>query len=621
MTISAYGAINPTALIVPGLYVQIVPPQLVLLNGVPTNVIGAVGSASWGPVNQPVTYGTMAQYASLFGPVINRTYDLGTFSALAVLQGAQNFVGVRVTDGTDTTATISISATDAIKSVTVAGTPHAGDVLTLTITPTTGGATATPIVYTVPASPPTVQNIALAIQALVNANVYLAAQSISADTPSGGVFNIHYPTASVATVAAAVTGGGATTTMVAGSASTLSTVQRTYASLYSGSLGNSIAVTESAGSAASTTRVSVSIPGRIPEIFDNIPGSNYVLNVNIATAINQGQSGLRGPSQIIKATAGFGSSTVAPTSYAPVGGTDGANGIVSSNLVGSDTYPRTGMYALRGQKCSIGALVDVTDATTWTTQVALGLSEGIYFIGTGPAGQTPSTAATAKTNAGLDSYAMKILLGNWIYWADQTNGVTRLVSPQGIAAGQLANSTPNQSTLNKQVYGIVGTQQSATGLTYTNADLQVLAQAGIDVIDNATAISAGSYFAALIGHNASSNPVINGDNYTRMTNYIATTINAGMGKYVGALNQPTVQGNAIATLNAFFSNLNDNGLIGTPSGTTLPWSLQLDNSQASLGVMQINVSVAYLPIVEKLLVNVQGGQTVTISRVSQQPNI
>lgn len=620
MTISAYGAINPTSLIVPGLYVQIVPPQLVLLNGVPTNMVGLVGSASWGPVNSPTPFGTMAQYAAQFGPVIARTFDMGTAAALAVLQGAQNFVGVRVTDGTDVAATIALTATDAIKSVTVGGTAHVGDVLTLTITPATGGAVATPLAFTSPSSP-SLQNDALALQALVNGNAYLTAQGISADTPVAGVFNIHYPTASVATVSAAVTGGGATTTLVAGSGSTLSTTQRSYTSLWTGSLGNSIAVTESAGSAASTTRVSVSIPGRVPEIFDNIAGTGYTLTVNIATAINQGISGLRGPSQIVKAVSGFGASTVSSASYTPVGGLDGASGILTTNMVGADTYPRTGMYALRGQGVSVAVLADLTDTASWTTQNVFGLAEGMYMITAGPAGQTPATAASAKASAALDSYAVKVLMGDWIYWADQTNGVTRLVSPQGVAAGQLANSTPNQSTLNKQVYGIVGTQQSYTGLTYTNADLQTLAQAGIDVIGNATAISSGNYFAALIGHNASSNAVINGDNYTRMTNYIATTINRGMGIYVGSLNSPTVQANAMATLNAFFSNLNDNGLIGTPSGTTLPWSLQLNNAQASLGVMQINVSVAYLPIVEKLLVNVQGGQTVTISRLSQQPNI
>lgn len=53
MPIVQQGSINTTALVVPDLYVQIVPPQNLVLNGVPTNILGVVGTASWGPVNQP----------------------------------------------------------------------------------------------------------------------------------------------------------------------------------------------------------------------------------------------------------------------------------------------------------------------------------------------------------------------------------------------------------------------------------------------------------------------------------------------------------------------------------------------------------------------------------------
>ncbi len=72
MPIVQQGSINTTALVVPDLYVQIVPPQNLMLNGVPTNVIGVVGTASWGPVGQPVIAATMADYALSFGPVIAR---------------------------------------------------------------------------------------------------------------------------------------------------------------------------------------------------------------------------------------------------------------------------------------------------------------------------------------------------------------------------------------------------------------------------------------------------------------------------------------------------------------------------------------------------------------------
>ena len=111
MPIVQQGSINTTALVVPDLYVQIVPPQNLVLNGVPTNVVGVVGTASWGPVGHPVIVATMADYAQSFGPVMARKYDMGTQVATAVQQGAQNFRCVRVTDNTDSAAQAVLPAT------------------------------------------------------------------------------------------------------------------------------------------------------------------------------------------------------------------------------------------------------------------------------------------------------------------------------------------------------------------------------------------------------------------------------------------------------------------------------------------------------------------------------
>lgn len=84
MPIVQQGAINTTALIVPDLYVQIVPPQSLLLNGVPTDVVGIVGTASWGPVGEPTIVGSMSDYAASFGSVMPRKYDMGTQVATSV---------------------------------------------------------------------------------------------------------------------------------------------------------------------------------------------------------------------------------------------------------------------------------------------------------------------------------------------------------------------------------------------------------------------------------------------------------------------------------------------------------------------------------------------------------
>ncbi len=519
-SITQLGALNTTALIVPDLYVQIVPPQTTLINGVPTNILGIVGTAQWGPVNTPVIMATMADYSRNFGQIQSRLYDMGTGMALAVLQGASNFRGVRVTDGTDT------AATSMIASATGAG---SGTGLTLT-------------------------------------------------------------------------------------------------GLYTGTLGNNLVWNVTTGSSSTTAnptwRLAVSIPGQLSEIYDNIGGTGVALWSAMAKAVNQGNSPFRGPSKLVIATAG--SATAAPVvgNGTFAGGTDGASGVVSSTLVGTDgVVPRTGMYALRGSGASVAFLCDAFDSTQWTTQVVFGLSEGIYMIGVGPVGDTIANAVSVKANAGIDSYAFKLMFGDWVFWSDSVNNVIRLVSPQGIVAGKLANLAPQGSTLNKQLYGIIGTQRSmGSNGQYSAAELQALIQAGIDVICNPA--PGGSYFAARAGHNSSSNAVIHGDNYSRMTNYIAATLAAGMGIFVGQLQTPTERLNAKATLDAYFAALAQQGQIGSADGST-PWLVTLDNtnnppSQVALGYQQADVKVIFLSVIEKFLVNVEGGQSVTINRTSTQ---
>ncbi|TXD58864.1 phage tail protein [Ralstonia sp. TCR112] len=496
-----YGQVNTTALIVPDLIVQIIAPQVAQLNGVPTNVAGFVGTATWGPVNAPTSIGSMADYARNYGAIQNRLYDMGTAVAAAVLQGANNFRCVRVTDGTDTAATVVVQ-TSCI----------------------------------------------------------------------------------------------------------------TFTGKYTGTLGNSVSVQVANGSLANSYKAIVTLPGQTPEVFDNITGTGNALWVNMANAINNGQVGARGPSQIIVATAGAGTTAPALATYNLASGTDGATTITGTTLVGVDTIPRKGMYALRGTGASVAALVDCSDTTTFSTQVSYGLSEGTYMIGVTPQGDTISNAVSTKATAGIDSYAFKYMFGDWVYFLDPVNGGTRLISPQGYVVGVLANLAPQHSSLNKQLYGIVGTQKSAQNLQYSAAELQSLAQAGIDVITNP--IPAGNQFGVRIGHNSSSDSTRNGDNYTRMTNYLAATTAQGMGIYDGRLqsSQPTdpLRRNVKATLDNFYLNLQQQGQIDD-------FTVQCDlnnnpPSRIALGYLQADVRVRYLAVAEKILINQEGGQSVTISR-------
>ncbi|HQU02538.1 MAG TPA: phage tail protein, partial [Acetobacteraceae bacterium] len=371
-------------------------------------------------------------------------------------------------------------------------------------------------------------------------------------------------------------------------------------------------------------QVGVALPGQRPEIFDNITGSGNGFWQALANAINNGAGPLRGPSQYLIAAAGTASIAPVAGSYpfsAGTPGSDGATALTAATLVGNDGSPRSGMYALRGQGCTITLLSDADDSTQWGVQTAFGLSEGIYMMMTGPAGDDIANAIAVKQSAGIDSYAAKLMFGDWIYWYDQANQLTRLVSPQGFVAGRLANLSPEQSSLNKPLYGVIGSQKSGqpiigTASAYASADLAALLSAGIDVIANPQ--PAGHFWGVRGGHNSSSNAAINGDNYTRLTNYIAATLSSGMGLYVGQLINSTLFQNIRATLLGFLNAMLGQGLLGSTDGS-LPFSVLCDVSnnpvtRTGLGYVQADVQIQYQAINEKFIVNVQGGQTVQVSR-------
>lgn len=519
MTVIQQGSINTTALSVPDLYVQIVPPQNAFINGIPTNILGLIGTATWGPVNSPMIIGNLTQYVQNFGPIQTTKYDMGTHAAVACLQYANNFRCVRVTDGTDTSATAQIKDT-------TSGTPVTGMTLT---------------------------------------------------------------------------------------------------AYYTGTVGNTIMVTIGQGSSYTTAnptyKLTLVLPNSVPEVFDNMGGSGTTLWQNIVNAINLGQGNLRGPSQLCVATLNSATNAPALQSYTLSGGTDGNTAIKSTMLLGQDTVPRKGMYALRNTGASIVELCDCDDGATYSTQISYGLSEGSYMIMVGASGQTINQAIAAKQNMGIDNYAAKLLLGDWCYWLDTYNNQLRLISPQGFIAGLLANLSPEQSSLNKPIYGIVGTQKSYANQTYSNADLQALANSGLDVITNP--VPGGHYFGPRFGRNTSSNAVTHGDNYTRMTNYIAYTLNAAMGKHVSRLQNTTERLNAKNTMQTFLSNLEQQNMIGSVNGGPA-YSVVLDANnnpinRVALGYQQADVKVIYLSIVEYFLINIEGGQSVQIQRQATLP--
>lgn len=512
--ITQQGALNTTALVVPDLYVQLVPPAATLLNGVPSNIIGVVGTASWGPIGSPVVIGSMPDYAANFGAVSARAFDMGTHVAIAVQQGATAFRCVRVADGTQTAA--------------------------------------------------------------------------SASGPAGCI---------------------------------------TFTARYPGSTGNLLTVTLAAGSKAGSWAAIIGLAGQVPERFDNIEGNGAAFWTALEVAVNSGAGQLSAAaSRYVCATAEGGATAPTAATYALGGGSDGASAVSSATLVGS-MAPISGMYALASQGCSLLDLCDCTDTTHWSEIEAFAVSEGLYAILAGPAGQMISDAVPTRANAGIDSAAVKILFGDWLSWWDAANETQRLVSPQAFAAGRLANLSPEQSGLNKPLYAIsgsegVGTAGSGLKRAYSAAELDALFSAGIDVI---TTPGAGgqSIWTLRLGHNCSSNPAISGDNYTRLTNYIAATLAAGMGIYVGAVINTALLRAIRSTLLGFLTNLQSQGLLGSVDGAR-PFAVLCDAvnnpaTRTSLGYVQADVQIRYQGITEKFVVNLDGGAGVLVSTSSASP--
>ena len=125
MPIFQQGSLNTTSLSVPDLYVQIVPPQPAI-NGVQSNILGIVGTASWGAVNSPVIASGPADATLQFGRMQARKYDLGTAVYAAALQGASDFRLVRVTDGTDVAASATITCANSALATALAAAINAG---------------------------------------------------------------------------------------------------------------------------------------------------------------------------------------------------------------------------------------------------------------------------------------------------------------------------------------------------------------------------------------------------------------------------------------------------------------------------------------------------------------
>lgn len=751
MPIVPAGTVNLSSVGVPGVTVQIVPPNP-LLNGVPTDIIGNVGVASWGPKNAPTIIGSPAQLVSTFGPPLNRKYDLPTSTWLGMQQGANHFVCVRVTDGSDAPAsanlvdqssaigavltsiytgsypnanagnckaTLSQGSTTSTWKLTIYfanGIPEVFDniggtgaafwsnlvnavnlgqnslrgpsqlctaataniVSSVSVTAAGSYATMPTFAITGPGSGATLYGVMESISAVAAAagTGYAPADTI---TLTGGTHsaNAVLTVNTAALVSCAVNAGGADyeigdKIMLAGGTSsqaavlTVNTVDGSGAVLtFTISTGGSYTVTATSFTQGSTSgigtgatfntgvfgvnTVSVTTAGSytalpsspvsqgstsgsgsgatftvlwgILAIGVSAQGSGYT--VESALTITGGGSTGGGAGTLVLGSASLPTPNAVQTvSFS--GGTDGTNSVVAATLIGDDTTsPRKGMYALRNSNASVAMLTDVDVASTYPEQNTFALSEGLYMVAVEAAGMqnNVSTMISTLQGASVQSYALKVMGGDWIYFNDPFNGITRLVSPQGYVCGVLAVTPPYGSSLNKQMTAIVATQKTFGQQVYSDADLQALITAGVDIVTKPIPLSP-NLFGVRLGCNTSSNIVTKFDNYPRMVNYLARSMIAGMGQFIGLPQTPDTQRQARDTLSTFLSNLQQIGWIGTLDGSPA-FSVILDSSnnptqRVALGFMQADVQVVLFNIIQQLVINLQAGGNVEIQVLPPQ---
>jgi len=658
MPIYQAGQLNLAGQLPPGAYVQVVAPPPVV-QGIASNGLGQVGVASWGPVNSAYGVGSPQIAGLSLGPVTARKYDLATAMAIAFSLGQSNNAAVRVTDGTDTAATSSLKDGSATTGATLTGfyTGVVGNTLQATMsngtkpttfkctvalpgqlseiydnlgvgvipgttTPGTGYTSVPQLAMNAPASGGT--------QAVVQATLKALSANI---TGSGGSGGTGYVTGDTITLANGVV---LTATATAGVITALTVTNA--GSLGGGAApvsGNTQIQTSGVGTGAIINLVwglgapSVIVPGlgytaatgTLTGGGAGTPGT-YTFGVgcwtNLVNAVNNGQSGVRGPSQLVVATIGTSAAAPALATYTFSGGTDGAAGVTDATLVGTNSTPPTGMYALQNANVLTMNLVDHSTSTQWNTMAQFGILYGIFGAGQAPVGTNVASTASLLASAGVDNYSFKDLVGDWVYWQDTINNVQRLLGPATFWAPMRANMAPNQSTLNKPVNGLIGTQRSAQNLLYADSEALAATQGRLDYLANPA--PGGNYFAFQTDMNCSTFAATNSEAYTSMTNFLALTLASNFGWVVGNPQTTDLRGEVNDSITAFLTGLwLVNQYIGDVNNPTqVPFSVQTNaannpSAQVATGLMQTLVKVTYLSIVRVFVISLQGGGTVSVT--------
>jgi hypothetical protein len=631
------GNFNPATLSADDLYITIANPPG-FIRGVATDVIGLVGTADWGPVNQPVFMGNASAALTAFGPIsaasLTDAHDLATDLALAFGQAtsAATLEGwaVRVTDGTDVAASAAIpgAASSASETVTVGGTAHTGDHLNLTFTSSAIAGSPLTITYTLTGAD-TLNSAAAALAAAINANSVLAALGFDA-IAVGAVVSVYQPTAlsPQATYTESVTGGGATTTLTLSTGAAV-TAGLTLAAVYTGTVGNGLQCTMQAGASTGSFTALLALPSLgLQESYPNIAGGAAFWST-LQSAINNGMSGVRGPSQIARASAAdnsVGAPTLATTTCS--GGLSGRAGVTTSTLIGSDTaVPRTGLFALRQQNPGVGVawLSGCVDTAANASLLNFEQTEGCTALVPFATGTSTATAVAAVATNGIHDPGF-VYVKDWIYWFDPINALVRLSPPTAVIGGLIATLPPQVNPGNEPVNMVTGTERVApTGtVPYTLGEIGQLANAGIMFVYNP--IPAGTEFGARVGQTTSLNAATAGVEWWRTSVFLAKSFASTMGQFVDGLQsqQPNdpLRNAVKLQLNTFLQGLKgNNGTLGVIDDYSVSCTFSASpsavpgngvNTPASIAqhYLFVLVRVTYLSTVRFFVIALQGGTTV-----------
>lgn len=384
--------------------------------------------------------------------------------------------------------------------------------------------------------------------------------------------------------------------------------------IYTGSLGNTLSLVIAAGTLPNTLKAIVYSGNNPGEVYDRIPATGSV--AALVNSINNGTVN-NPPSGFIVVSAGTSTVELAiGDSVNLTGGLDGVTGITKAQLLGVDGTQgtRTGMYSLRKQKMDIVWLAGCTDSTTWSTLSAFAQSETAMGIGNFPNGTAVAGALTSMASSGAANPYLSVMLGHAVYY-DSYLQQNIYVPSAGVLAGVCCSLAPHISPGNKLVAGILGTDHTfgPTASPFSDADEAQLEAAGINFISLGIPQAPNS-LGIRHGKNTSPQPSTNEVAYTRKTNDIARAL-AGpvLGQFV---NQPQSTAPNDPLREAIRNSLN--GYFAPQVGTEIDdYVAQCDLSnnpvpQIQKGIVQADVTCEYLANTNKFIINLTGGQTVTV---------